>query len=293
MTRRYPTAGALRAALADRLRQQAEESGRDLQWLRRRLVFTRILARLAATAPEIWVLKGGMAVELRRPGLARATRDIDLVLRPGLVSDPSDMEEVREALLDSLLEDVDGDWFTFRLFAGTRLRDDAYGRPAWRFTVEAGLAGKTFAELRLDVVARPEELNGVEQRPLPDVLGFAGIAPRSRQVTDLRQQYAEKLHAMTRDYVAGGSTRVKDLVDLVLLVQDGVLADGRLYTAVEHVFTVRGSHGIPAELGLPPASWQLPFQQLATEIGLHVTSYRDAHALVAEHWRRTSSGNGG
>lgn len=293
MSRRYTTASALRAALADRLRQQAEESGRDLQWLCRRLVFTRVLARLAATAPQAWVLKGGMAVELRRPGLARATRDIDLVLRPGLVTDPSNMEEVREALLDSLLVDVDGDWFTFRLFAGTRLRDDAYGRPAWRFTVEASLAGKTFAELRLDVVARPEELNGVEQRLLPDVFGFAGIAPRSIQVTDLRQQYAEKLHAMTRGYAAGESTRVKDLVDLVLLVQDGVRADHRLCVTVTHVFTVRGSHRVPAELGLPPASWQLPFQQLATEIGLPVTSYRDAHALVAEHWRRASSRNGG
>jgi nucleotidyltransferase AbiEii toxin of type IV toxin-antitoxin system len=124
---RYTTAGALRAALIDRLRQQSEESGRDLQWLRRRLVFTRILARLVAAAPDAWVLKGGMAVELRRPGLARATRDIDLVLRPGLVDDPSDVEQVREAMLDSLLEDVDGDWIHLPIArrysaAGRRLR---------------------------------------------------------------------------------------------------------------------------------------------------------------------------
>jgi Nucleotidyl transferase AbiEii toxin, Type IV TA system len=292
VTHRYATAGAFRAALEDRLRQQSEESRRDLQWLRRRLAFTRVLARLAATAPDAWVLKGGMAVELRRPGLARSTRDIDLVLRPGFVEDPSDVDEVQETLIDSLRSDVDGDWFGFRLFAGNRLRDDAYGRPAWRFAVEASLARKTFVEFRLDVVARPEELDGVEQQALPDLLGFAGISPRSVCVTDLRQQYAEKLHAMIRSYASGGSTRVKDLLDLFLLVRDGAPADRRLCGTIERVFTVRGSHVVPAELPLPPASWQLPFERMAAEIGLPVVSYRDAHTLVAEHWRRARRGEG-
>lgn len=222
MSRRYLTAAAFRVAVETRLRQQAEASRRDLQWLRRRLVFTRILARLAVVAPDAWVLKGGMAVELRRPGLARATRDIDLVMRFGVVDDPSDVEQVREALLESLVKDIDGDWFVFGVGGGVRLSDDSYGRPAWRFLIEAQLAGKRFAELRTDVVARPEEITGVEQRPLPDLLGFAGIPPRLVEVTDLRQQYAEKIHAMTRSYPDGASSRVKDLVDLVLLIEDGV-----------------------------------------------------------------------
>ncbi len=140
------------------------------------------------------------------------------------------------------------------------------------------------------MVARPEEVDGVEQRTLPDVLGFAGITPRSIWVTDLRQQYAEKLHAMTRGYRGGESTRVKDLVDLVLLVQDGVPADGRLRSTIAHVFTVRGSHAVPAEVPLPPASWRLPFERMAAEIGLPVTSYRDAHTLVAEHWQQVRTG---
>lgn len=148
MTGRYANAAAFRAALESRLRQESEESGRDLQWLRRRLVFTRILARLSATAPQAWVLKGGMAVELRRPGLARATRDIDLVLRAGVVKDPADARQIQETLLESLLEDVDADGFVFRVHGGTRLQDDAYARPAWRFSVEATLAGRVFADRR-------------------------------------------------------------------------------------------------------------------------------------------------
>ena len=73
MTRQYTSAAALRAAIEDRLRAHAVESGNDLNWLRRRFVFARILTRICASAPDGWILKGGMAVELRRPGLARAT----------------------------------------------------------------------------------------------------------------------------------------------------------------------------------------------------------------------------
>jgi hypothetical protein len=232
-----------------------------------------------------------MAVELRRPGLARATRDIDLVMRFGVVDDPSDVEQVREALLESLIKDVDGDWFVFGVSGGVRLSDDSYGRPAWRFLIEARLAGKRFAELRSDVVARPEELAGIEQRALPDVLGFAGIPPRLVQVTDLRQQYAEKIHAMTRSYPDGTSSRVKDLVDLVLLIEDGVSADPDpgLRDVVQRVFKIRATHEMPMDLPVPPASWRVPFERLATEVGLPVTSYLDAHALVAQHWRQAMS----
>jgi hypothetical protein len=230
-----------------------------------------MLARLVVSAPDGWVLKGGMAVELRRPGLARATRDIDLVLRRGVVADPGEVEQVREALLDALLDDVDGDWFGFRVLGGTRLRDDANGRPAWRYTVEASLAGKRFAEQRVDVVARPEELDGVEALMLPDLLGFAGVAPRAVPVTDLRQQFAEKLHALTRTYAAGESTRVKDR---------------SLYAAVHRVFAVRGTHDVPGEIQPPPVGWQVPFARLIEEIALPEVSLVDAHALVADHWRR-------
>ncbi|GDY30214.1 nucleotidyl transferase AbiEii/AbiGii toxin family protein [Gandjariella thermophila] len=285
MSMRYRSPTALRAAIESRLNQQSVETGRDLQWLRRRLVFTRILARLSANAPDACVLKGGMAVELRRPGQARATRDVDLVLQDGAVADPENPEEVREFLLEALLDDVDGEWFVFGVRPGTRLRDDAYGRPAWRFTIESQLAGKRFTEQRLDIVARPEEIDGVERRLLPDLLGFAGIPPREVLVTDLRQQFAEKLHALTRTYISGTSTRVKDLADLVILIEDGVPADRELCQAVRHVFKIRGTHTVPRELASPPTAWEKPFAHNAAEIGRTGLSVADAHALVATHWR--------
>lgn len=79
---------------------------------------------------------------------------------------------------------------------------------------------------------------------------------------------------------------MKDLVDLVLLVEDGVAADDALRQAIEHVFRVRGSHPVPTDLPVPSTVWQRPFEYLAAEIGLSISSYREAHRLVAEHWRR-------
>jgi hypothetical protein len=289
MSGKYDSPGAIRAAIDARLAEQSRQYGRDPNWLRRRLAFARLLVRLVDHDPDVWVLKGGMAVELRRPGMARSTRDIDLVLRPGLVSNPADPVELHRAIVEALLDDPDGDGLVFSVAAPSRLRDDAYGRPAWRFSVDCSLAGRQFAGLKLDVVARPEEIGGVERRTLPDVLGFAGISSRSLWVVDLRQQFAEKLHALTRVYESGESTRVKDLVDLVLLVEDGVPADRALVHRVRHVFNVRRVHAMPHRLPDPPQGWGAPYSVLAAEIGLDNLSHQDAHVIVATHWRKALS----
>lgn len=103
---------------------------------------------------------------------------------------------------------------------------------------------------------------------------------------DLRQQYAEKLHVLTRLYETGDSTRVRDLVDLVLLAEDGVSADAELVRRVHHVFAIRRTHAVPEDLPAPPAAWTTPYVVLAAEIGLSVTTPTEAHKIVSQHWRR-------
>lgn len=122
-TNRYASPSALRAALDRRLLDDARQAGRDPNWLRRRLVFARLLTRLVDDTPKGWILKGGMAVELRRPGLARSTRDIDLVLQEGVVADPTDADGIRDLLIEALARDVDRDGFIFRVGTATKLAD--------------------------------------------------------------------------------------------------------------------------------------------------------------------------
>ncbi|MFQ5340904.1 MAG: hypothetical protein ACE5F6_05095 [Anaerolineae bacterium] len=69
----YDTPYAFRAALEARLRNIAQEHGTDLQRLRRRVAFDRLLARLFAQEDPPWLLKGGFALEMRLKDRARST----------------------------------------------------------------------------------------------------------------------------------------------------------------------------------------------------------------------------
>lgn len=279
-----PSPMAYRRSLEDRLRAAAAESGRELGWVRRRHVFIRVLHRLTASRPDDWVLKGGFAVELRRPGFARATIDLDLAVRRR-TSTSGDVALARESLVDALGVDVDGDQFLFLVGPGRPLAEDANGRPAWRFSIDAQLAGKSFVTFRLDLVERPEELVDLTTLTLP--VGTAaphGATPRYIVTTALRQQCAEKLHALTRSYATGESTRVKDLVDVVLLVDDGLVGDERLYAVVRRVFTVRGTSSVPTEIGPPPVGWGEPFRTLAASAGLTGVTAAEAGRIVTDLW---------
>lgn len=272
-----------RHALEARLRLDAERASRDLGWIRRRYVFQRAIHRIAANTTGVWVLKGGVAVELRRPGLARATRDIDLALR-SVATARGDGHQAGDALQLALRDDPDGDRFIFVVGPPHNLAEDAYGRPAWRFHVSAELAGKSFVEFRIDVIERPDELVGLTDIDLPAAHMVAGPI-RAVSATDLRQQFAEKLHALTRSYASGASTRVKDLVDLVLLIEDEVPCDARLAAIVRRVFAVRGSEEPPHQLGPPPVGWVAPFSTWAAELDLKYRTTQSASDAVNDVWR--------
>ncbi len=111
--------------------------------------------------------------------------------------------------------------------------------------------------MRMDVVARTDELSSTERLELPGVLSFADLETRTIDVVTREQHFAEKLHALTRTYADGHSSRVKDLPDLLLLISDGLAASGALLETVRHVFAVRATHPIPRELPDPPAGWTL------------------------------------
>src|ERR1039457_97197 len=63
------------------------------------------------------------------------------------------------------------------------------------------------------------------------------------------------------------NSRVKDLVDLALLIGSGGLDKQRILDALRLTFERRGTHDL-ASLLPPPADWQIPFQALAEECGL-------------------------
>ena len=125
---------------------------------------------------------------------------------------------------------------------------DAAPQGGARYPVTASLAGRVFTRCRLDVgvgdaVVPPTEL--IEGR---DWLGFAGIAPLQLMAISKEQQFAEKLHAYTLPRPDTPNSRVKDLVDMVLLIRMGTMDKAVLRRAIETTFELRRTHAIPTNV---------------------------------------------
>jgi predicted nucleotidyltransferase component of viral defense system len=268
----YATAHALRTALEDPLHNRSTATGVSLDRLRRRVLFERIVARLQASAPGLWVLKGGMALEVRLGDEARLTKDLDL----GLRSEVESATALHELLIEALGVDREGDRFEFAAAAPQLLAFDGAGHPTWRVSVGSSLAGRNFGAFRLDVSPRPHELAVTEQIVLLNSLDFAGIPATTAEVVDVNRHAAEKLHAMCRDFGDREKTRVRDVVDIVLLAEHGLLTPARLGACVRQVWAERDGVEPPIDLPSFPESWPVRYERLAAEQKLGAGSFESA-----------------
>jgi hypothetical protein len=265
--RTFTTAGAFRRALEERLKRASLTDRVDLNRLRRQVSFDRLLARLFREEPAPWVLKGGYALELRFK-VARSTVDIDLTLQRVVAATVAggDTNQVVREMLQRAADISLGDWFEFVI--GPRVMDltaASYGGA--RYPVEARMDGRIFARFHLDAGVGDVVMQPLETIVCPDWLGFAGIESSRVRTIAREQQFAEKIHAYTLPRNATNS-RVKDLVDLVLLIGAGGLDKQRILDALRLTFDRRGTHDLPLGLIPPPADWQIPFHALAEECGL-------------------------
>jgi predicted nucleotidyltransferase component of viral defense system len=256
---RYRDAAAFRQALEQRLRARAGGDGARLARDRKRVAFDRLLARLNEVAPGDWLLKGGFALDLRLADRARATRDVDIDWK-------ADEEELAETLIEAAGVDGD-DFFTFGI-EHTGMAPERLGG-SHRFRVTASLAGRPFETFLLDVGLRSSLIEQRDTLTTTDLLVFAEIEPVEVPAVPLERHIAEKLHAYTRRYGDDQpSSRVKDLIDLVLMSELASFEYGRLRDAIVRTFGERDTHELPASLPPPSGDWSQPYRALATEVGL-------------------------
>jgi hypothetical protein len=277
----YTTAGAFRRALEERLKRASVADQVDLNRLRRQVSFDRLLARLFREEPAPWVLKGGYALELRFK-TARATVDIDLTLQRVVAGTVlGDTNRIVREMLQRAAGISLGDWFEFVI--GPPVMDlmaAPYGGA--RYPVDARMDERIFARFHLDAGIGDVVMQPLETIVCRDWLGFAGIESSQVRMIAREQQFAEKIHAYTLPRNAANS-RVKDLVDLALLIGAGGLDKPRILDALRLTFERRGTHDLPAGLIPPPADWQIPFHALAEECGLS-TDVAAVFAEVQEHF---------
>jgi hypothetical protein len=200
---------------------------------------------------------------------AHTTRDIDLAVTK-LPMPAADWDANAANILESLREAGKLDLLDFFAFEfGNAMQDlDAAPYGGARFSVDARLAGRSFVKFHLDVSAGDVLRQPYESLSGRDWLGFAGIARMNFPAVSPEEQFAEKLHAYTLPRVSRENTRVKDLMDLILLIEQTKLDAARLPKSIRETFQRRKTHEIPADLAAPPVSWSRPFAEMATECGL-------------------------
>jgi hypothetical protein len=261
--------------LNERIKALAADLGLPVQRIRNRLGFQRVLARLAQS--QDWILKGGFSLETRLSLRARATKDLD-VLHLGAAQ--PDADSVQD-LVDNALDQNLGDGFTFHTRPPKSIRVEDSGSPSWRIGVDAFYFNSPFSSITIDIVLSASTSTR-DTEPLvvtPTLIG----APFTMPALDLERHAAEKFHACTRIYAHDRpSSRVKDLVDLIVLHEYEDLNRADLDDAIRRVFMERNHCEPPDTLPNLPREWTITYPPLAEETGLSITDAATAWQIATK-----------
>ncbi len=264
---KYKTPQNFRSAVQEKLKLISRNDGVDIMRLYRQVGYTHFLARLFRDKTVPWVLKGGHALELRLQE-SRATKDIDLALKETNFfrgSDSEKIDAIKEALIERSRIDL-GDYFDF-LITGPKMELDAAPYGGARFQVEALLDGKRFTIFDLDIGIGDVWIEPHDELELKNYLDFTGFETPKIGVINIEQHFAEKIHAYTVPRQSENS-RVKDLVDLYLIVKNEKLNPELLKQCLMETFSRRETHDFSTELKAPPLSWEKPFKNF--ELGIEM-----------------------
>jgi hypothetical protein len=257
----YASPAALRAALKDKLTALATaHPARQVPQLQRQFAYDRLLARLfSAPDADAWVLKGAGAL-LARLHTARHSADLDRYRRR------DQLPEAERALRAAVRMDL-GDYFTFDLGAARTLQQAGAVR---RVPVTVRIGGGEYAHFHVDLIAGIIMTGQPEPAPPLVDINLAGLVKPTYLVYPLADHIADKVAAIheTHQRAAGGpvaSTRVKDLVDLMLIATTQSVDAAALHTAVRSEEARRGLT-LPPTVTVPDAPvWASSYRRLASE----------------------------
>ncbi|MBT3713115.1 MAG: nucleotidyl transferase AbiEii/AbiGii toxin family protein [Anaerolineae bacterium] len=278
---RYTSGRAFRQALESRLQGLAHTENIPLVRLRKQISFERFIARLQSVHPDTWILKGGLAMQLRLGTQSRTTKDVDLL-----------NNELSGDIYASLVEAASlnmGDWFAFEVGQEDKAPQDAFG--GHRYHVRCLLDGRVFEAFHVDVGVGDLLVDNFDYLHFAALLDFADIASIEVPCYPITQQIAEKLHALTRQYESGGSTRVKDFVDILLLAGLADIEGTMLSEAIRSPFEVRKTHPLPQEMPALSKTIRREYTRLAKELDLSFAKFDAAEKALAEFVNPVFSSN--
>jgi hypothetical protein len=261
--------------LEDWIRTLALEQDEDANRLRRSVSFmvvSAVLARLTETdGTPLFVLKGGVAMQLRFGIRARLSKDYDAAFRREI--------DQLEAILAQAPSHPIG-----------RFGIHALGKPepigptgALRQTLQVTFDGKGWGKIAFEVSkaeghsADPAGIDYLASEPNFSVFGLEPLGEVA--CMPISYQIAQKLHACTEILDNRDNERFADLLDLQLLEE---LIDDwwAVRVACEEVFRLRAKHAWPPSITIHPA-WPDAYRALAVENKFPVEDVQVAKANLA------------
>lgn len=252
------------------LRAYAGEHGQAEGRLKRSvdhaIVLTALHRAQDSAGRSLFVVKGGVAMELRLHLEARATRDLDAVFMGGF-------EKWLEALDDALEEPVAD--FTLSRGEAVEIRTTR----TMRVDVYLDYRGRRWGTVTLEVApAEEREILDVDGVQPFDLALFGLPRPETIPVVGLPYLIAQKLHACTEPFEDRENPRVRDLIDLQLVRPLVPRVDlWRVRDACVSIFAGRDTHPWPPRLEAP-ASWTSAYDRFAEESAAGVA--RDVDGAV-------------
>ena len=247
-------------------RRQNLAEGRVRRWISHMVLCGALIDRSQRASQPDFLIKGGVALELRLPGRARATRDLDVTLARGGGDGP-----LIDAVESALQCEFEG--FTFRR------KGEPYVMPNSVLRVEVAIQykGRSWATVRLDVTTSELdtlEIEYIEAFPLGP---FGLTGPGRIPCLALPYQIAQKIHALSEFRPQGrDNDRVRDMIDLLLLRGGCAITDlAAVRAACQRVFDLRGTHSWPPAFE-PPEWWVAEFERSASEVELREIGFAQA-----------------
>lgn len=201
---RYKTPAALEMAVRDAARRSPLDTSRAVDGF----YFHRLLCRVFADPNSPFVLKGGQSM-LARTVDARATRDIDLLVEGGDIDGAL-------AELKTLAATDFGDLVSFEFSGASPIKANDDYRSGLSVTFTALLGARRVRDVSIDLVVDEIPCGHVDVLTPADRIEVAGVPVCDYRVYPPERSLADKLLAMLEVHDGRPSSRVKDLVDILV-----------------------------------------------------------------------------
>ncbi|MDR1077455.1 MAG: nucleotidyl transferase AbiEii/AbiGii toxin family protein [Propionibacteriaceae bacterium] len=220
------------------------------------IVIAALQRVLDANQCPLFLIKGGLYLELQLGLGARTTKDVDMLFR-------GTAEDFEIALKRALTEP----WGPFLLQATALKRVEKAQRltKPYRFDIKLVTKGATWRRVRIEV-SFPEGhiAEHATLIPTPRMTSFFGVeSPEEIIGITMDYQVAQKTHASTDPDIPPDivNDRVRDIVDLVLIKENFYTNDdspsSMLKAACLDVFNARAEEAVA--IGAPPRPWPPTF----------------------------------